>query len=181
MAGLAPFFLTGGSAKIKLNGKTIAFCDNFTYQVTVPTITPHFLGMYEAPYVEPMSYNVSGSFSIIRYTKGAAEVFKENSLKTPSSTSEKGNGIAQWGGQNEVGGMLNPSRLDNTIGFEIVVYQKMPDGQQVGMARLRNCRVVGADFNINKRSAARQNFNFMCSYLDEDTFAADFSGNGAHF
>ena len=68
MAGQTPFFLTGANAKIRVNGVTLAFCTNLSYSIAVNHATPQVLGMYEGSSVEPLSYRVTGSFTIIKYT-----------------------------------------------------------------------------------------------------------------
>ncbi len=67
MAGMRPFFLTGANAKIRVNGKTLAFATSLSYRIEVKHEDPRVLGMYEGHSLEPVGYRVSGSFSIIRY------------------------------------------------------------------------------------------------------------------
>jgi len=141
MAGLKPFFITGANAKIKLNGKTLAFCSDFNYSVQVLTKTPKVLGMYEGTSVEPLGYTVSGSFTVIRYAKDA----QSNIGVAPHGVApnDAGNGIGNWGTQwggtagdflarNGVGNDgraqegLDPSKFSNGTTFDIQVYQKIP-------------------------------------------------------
>jgi hypothetical protein len=141
MSGLKPFFITGANAKIKLNGKTMAFCTDFSYSVQVITKTPKVLGMYEGTSVEPLGYNVSGSFTVIRYAKDA--VSNIGSSPNNIATNDAGNGVGNWGSQwggtlgdflsrNGVGNdgraneALNPSKFGNGVTFDIQVYQKIP-------------------------------------------------------
>jgi hypothetical protein len=237
MSGIAPFFLTGANAKIKINGKTMAFCTDLSYSVQILTQTPKVLGMYEGSSVEPLGYSVSGSFSIIRYAKGAREALPNHPVGTTGN--DAGNGVGNWG--NAWGGdgvinaqglieqvgignsgraneALNPSKLGNATTFDIQVYQKVHTevktgvvtsgisnladlamggqyGQAIvtadqsekgvfketaliGIANIRNCRITQADFSLTKKGAAVQRFNFVALYVDEDSFAADFSGRG---
>jgi hypothetical protein len=194
MSGVHPFFITGAKAKVKVNGKTLAFCTDLTYSVQVLTQTPKILGMYEGSSVEPLGYTVSGSFSVIRYAKDA----KANiGGKPPNGVSDNGNSIGNWGSawgngagdffaRNGVGNdgraneALDPSKFQNGVTFDIQVYQKTPKGD-IGVANIRNVRVTQADFQIQKRGAAVQKFNFVALYADEDSFVADFSGQGQHF
>lgn len=193
MSGLLPFFVTGGNAKIKVNGKTLAFCTDLTYSISVLTQTPKILGMYEGSSVEPLGYSVSGSFSIIRYAKDAVS----NVGGTPPngiSSNDAGNGIGNWGAAwggglgnflaaNGVGNDgrpnedLDPSKLQNGTTFDIQVYQKT-NGGDLGVANIRSVRITQADFQISKKGAATQRFNFVALYADEDSFTADFSGIG---
>ena len=54
-------------------------------------------------------------------------------------------------------------------------------GDTIGVAKIRNCRITQADFQLSKKGIATQRFNFVALYVDEDSFVADFSGNGQHF
>ncbi len=195
MSGMRPFFITGANAKVKVNGKTMAFCTDLSYSVQVLTQTPKILGMYEGSSVEPLGYTVSGSFSIIRYAKDAkAEIDGKN----PNGVNDNGNSVGNWGSawgngigdffaRNGVGNdgraneALDPSRFQNGVSFDIQVYQKTADGGDLGVANIRNVRITQADFQIQKRGAAVQRFNFVALYVDEDSFVADFSGQGQHF
>jgi len=141
MSAARPFFITGANAKIKLNGKTMAFCSDFSYSVQILTQTPKVLGMYEGTSVEPLGYNVSGSFSIIRYVKDAQSNVG-GSEPHGIAKNDAGNGVGNWGSQwggslgdflsrNGVGNdgraneALDPSKLAGGTTFDIQVYQKI--------------------------------------------------------
>jgi hypothetical protein len=196
MSGIRPFFITGANAKVKVNDKTLAFCTDLSYSVQVITQTPKILGMYEGSSVEPLGYSVSGSFSVIRYAK---DVKSNVGGKSPNGTAgnDAGNGVGNWGSawgsglgsflaRNGVGNdgraneALDPSKFSNGVSFDIQVYQKTPSGD-IGVANIRNVRITQADFQLTKKGAAVQKFNFVALYVDEDSFAADFSGQGQHF
>jgi hypothetical protein len=70
MSGISPFFLNGGSARIRLNGVTLAWCTDVSYSIRVTHNAQHVLGLFEATSQDPQSYEVTGSFTIIRYAKG---------------------------------------------------------------------------------------------------------------
>jgi len=141
MAGQRPFFITGANAKIRLNGKTIAFCSDFSYSVQILTQTPKVLGMYEGSSVEPLGYSVSGSFTVIRYVKDAN---KNIGGQEPHgiAPNDAGNGVGNWGqawggglggflASNGIGNdgraneALDPSKFANGVTFDIQVYQKI--------------------------------------------------------
>ena len=142
MAGLRPNFLTGANAKIKLNGKTLAFCTDLSYSIQILTQTPKVLGMYEGSSVEPLGYTVSGSFTVIRYAK---DVRAATGGATPKgmAINDAGNGVGNWGsvwGGGLLGNALNtlgfgndgranealdPSRFAQGTTFDIQVYQKV--------------------------------------------------------
>jgi hypothetical protein len=233
MSGIRPFFITGANAKIKLNGKTLAFCTDLSYSVQIITQTPKVLGMYEGSSVEPLGYSVSGSFTIIRYAKGIREA---NGGRAPNdaAANDAGNGVGNWGSvwggglfkgavaslglgnDGRANEALDPSKFSQGTTFDIQVYQKVPfkpsgnkgfldqvagaiqgvadflGGQKmsgftaantevIGIANIRNCRITQAEFQLSKKGVAMQRFNFVALYVDEDSFVADFSGQGQHF
>lgn len=196
MAGIRPTFITGANAKVRVNDKTLAYCTDLSYSVQVLTQTPKVLGMYEGSSVEPLGYTVSGSFSVIRYAKDVQENVGGKAANGLAAN-DAGNGVGNWGGawggkvgdflaRNGVGNdgraneALDPSRFSNGVTFDIQVYQKTPNGD-IGVANIRNVRITQADFNLQKKNAATQRFNFVALYVDEDSFVADFSGVGQQF
>lgn len=193
MAGLAPFFLTGANAKVRVNNKTIAFCTDVSYSVSINTATPKILGMYESVSLEPLSYEVSGTFTVIRYAADAAPTVRSFGDSTPNGVSDTGNGIGAWGPTNPIAQQLSPtdgkafqnldpSTYQNGTFFDIDVSQKMSDGTTLGVARIRSCRINRADFTIGgKNQPAIERFAFKALYVDEDSFIAGFSGIGQQF
>ncbi len=196
MAGKSPFFLVGSNAIVRLNGRTMAFCTDITYSISVAHALPKVIGMYEAISVEPLSYEVSGTFSIIRYMNGVKGLLSTGS--SPNGVSEGGNGVGQWGpGTNRelifgsdgrAKDALNPATYGASCGFDIEILQKLAsidpsiEFQTVPVAKLRNCRVVKADFNIGSKTApAVERYMFYALYVDEDSFKADVSGVGQNF
>lgn len=195
MSGLRPFFLTGANAKIRLNGKTLAFCTDLSYSIQVLHQTPKVLGMYEGSSVEPLGYTVSGTFTVIRYVKGTKKS-SGTDLPSGAAKNDAGNGVGNWGAAWDKAAVaigndgrpnenLDPSRLEDGATFDIEVFQKVgkKDGQKedLGVAKIRNCRITQSDFSLSKKGAAVQRFSFTALYVDEDSFKADFSGQGQHF
>jgi hypothetical protein len=191
MAGMQPFFLTGANAKIRINGKTLAFCTNLAYTIKVTHSNPKILGMYEGHSIEPTGYEVNGRFTIIKYTAGMADLHEGHATKVPDGVKISGNGLGalKQDGLNSILGNGNdaqvhqafkPDALNNSIMFDIEVYQKGPHGDDNPVARLKNCRITQADFSLDKQGAATQAFQFMAVYADEDTFTTTPSGIGQH-
>jgi hypothetical protein len=208
MAGVKPFFLTGDKLKLVLNGKTIAFATDLSCSIQVSHQTPHVLGMYEGVSVEPLAYNVSGSFSIIRYVHNAIA----NIGGTPPngvSPSDAGNGVGNWGsvwgggvlnnvlstiGNPFSGGTdgraneaLDPSTYQTGTTFDILVYQQVANNAAdtgstttdvLGVIRIRSARITRADFSVNKKSPAQDRFEFTALYVDGDAYQANPSGTG---
>lgn len=145
MAGTKPTFITGATAKIRLNGKTLAFCQDFTCSIQINTQTPKVLGKYEGDSVEPLSYLVRGSFSIIRYAKGIKDAVGPGGFPNGLAANDAGNGVGNWGtvwgggsggadffARNGIGNngraheALDPSKFANGTTFDIQIYQKVP-------------------------------------------------------
>lgn len=184
MSGIKPFFITGANSKIKLNGKTMAFCTDISCSVQILTQTPKVLGKYEGSSVEPLGYTVSGSFTLIRYAKNAVSNIKG----APRHTVNSGNGMGNWtdtgiGAATDI--QANPADLSNGSTFDIEIYQKTEPSlgkfDQLGVMRIRNARITQADFSLSKKNVATQRFNFVALYADEDSFRADFSGQSDLF
>ena len=203
MANKVPFFLTGASAKIRVNNLTLAFCTDVQYSIRVAHAAPRVLGTFEASTLEPLSYDVRGQFSVIRYTRELSEFVKPGSA--PDGVNRAGNSVGAWGPYSSspskivkdvaassligsVGGMsradqsFDPAKLHFPMFFDIEIFQKAvdPSGSiQTGMvAKMRNCRLTGTDWRLSKRGVATQVFTFQACYADEDSFMAMVSGIG---
>jgi len=108
MAGKTPFFITGANAFLRLNHFTLAMCTDVTYSIRVKHASPHILGVFESFSQEPLSYEVSGSFTVVRYTKGL-----KNFLSGVQSQSD----LARFLGRNRVsGGVGNAAIFGNAQG-----------------------------------------------------------------
>lgn len=190
---MIPFFLTGANAKIRVNGKTMAFCTDVSYSIKVNHVAPKVLGMYEAHSVEPISYEVTGSFSIIKYVSGMADLHGSgHDGSVPDGVQKTGNGIGAWGpsGYHGITGNLNnpndgmahqsmtPKSYKDSVMFDIEIFQKAPCGNDNLVAKVRNVRIIQNDFQLTKKGVAMHRYQFMANYVDEDTFDADFSGVG---
>ncbi len=193
MPGMAPFFITGSNCKIKVNGVTLAYATNFSYSVSIPHARPKNLGSYESNSLEPLSYDVNGSFDVIRYVDGLKSKMEKLGYSVPNGVSDLGNGLGGWsplvgkgmgsalfsnGNDGKAHESLNPSRLQDAITFDIEIYQKLPDGKVTGVARVRSARIVAMNASLQKRGVMVQSFQFIAQYLDEDSFVADASTVG---
>ncbi len=189
MANKIPFLLTGANAKVKMNGVTIAMITNLSYNVTIPHFVPKVLGVYEGDTVEPLGYGISGSFSVIRYLQGL------DITKGPSGLSDSGNGTGAMTkyksgagsvlaktvgrpGDSKLQEALNPNKFKDSMGFDIEVYQKLPNGESSPAFRIRGARITSASGSLEKRAVYGQTFNFTAQYFDDDSVIADPSGQG---
>jgi len=191
MASKAPFFISGGNARIRVNNVTLAYVTDFSYSIRVNHQDVKILGVYEHDTAEPLSYGVSGSFTIIRYVEGSVTRAKQRQQSVPSGASDKGNGVGTWtrastilqrsgnftsdGRANEA---LDPVTFHRGTWFDIEFYQKLPDNNSTGVTRIRNCRITGADASVSKRGLFTQTFTFTANAVDEDSFIATQSGVG---
>lgn len=196
MSGKKPFFLTGANAKIIVNGVTIAFATNISYSVAVNHTSPRVLGRYEVEEHQPLAYDVTGTFTVIRYARGLADLIGKGSA--PDNVSKRGNGVGSWtqtGAGHEIRKLaglpntdfqfdgraddsLTPSRFFQSQMFDIEIRQQLHGRCDIVVAKLRDCRITGANFQLSKRGAATETFQFKARYADEDTFAARKSGVG---
>lgn len=143
MAGKVPFFLTGGNARIYINGKLIAFATDVNYRVSVKHASPRLLGKFEVEEHQPLTYDVSGSMTLIRYARGTKDFFGSGA---PDSVSQDGNGIGSMGQSGGILGVkkalglpngagrfdgnadenMNPGRMYQAKGFDIEIRQVLP-------------------------------------------------------
>lgn len=143
MAGRVPFFLTGGNAKILINNKTMAFATDVSYKVSVRHASPRVLGRYEVEAHIPLSYEVTGSMTIIRYARGLKDFLGSGA---PTDASNKGNGVGSMKLGSALGAVgsalglptvegqfdgaadenLIPQRLFQSKMFNIEIRQKIP-------------------------------------------------------
>jgi hypothetical protein len=99
---------------------------------------------------------------------------------------DKGNGIGSWEKNGDIFtsggavGSLDPSKFHRAMSFDIEIWQKTGDGDHA-IARFRNCRISHTGFKLTKKSEARQVFEFIAQYGDEDTFVTGESGVGQQY
>ena len=192
MAGKVPFFLTGANAKIKVNGVTLAFAANLSYNVEIPHFAPKILGVYESDTAEALGYSIRGQFSIIRYLEGSKAKAGDG---TVAGVDNSGNGLGNWTkyksaemdglartvgapGDDRAWQNLDPSSFSNGTTFDIEVYQKLSNGELSGAFRLRGVRITGVTGSLAKKEVYGQVFSFMAQYFDDDSLMADPSGMG---
>ena len=194
MSGLNPFFITGDKVRIRIDGKTVAFATDLMCSIQITHQTPHVLGMYEPTSVEPLSYNISGTFTVIRYVKnaianiGGSVPYGVNSKDVGNSASTFGsdthnsnNGLSNLGVAGAGGRAyeaLDPSTYSQGTTFDIEVYQKAPNDVVLGIIKIRSARITKADFSVSKRTPGIDRFEFVALYVDGDVSQAKPSGVG---
>lgn len=196
MSNKASFFPTGSNCKLIVNGVTLAFAIDFKYTIKIKHHSAKILGVYEADTQEPLAYDVNGNFTVIRYIEGMAGRLTGQGFSVPSGVSNLGNGVGSWtvnqpndivgtvkstgnftndGRANEA---LNPAKLHTATWFDIAFYQNTSDGNALGIALIKNCRITQVDSGIMKRGVFMQTFSFVANSVDEDSFLANPSGIG---
>jgi hypothetical protein len=149
VANKTPFFLTGANARILLNNKTVAYATNVSYRVSVKHTTPRVLGRFEVETIQPLTYDVTGTLSVIKYGRGLSRYFADHA---PDSVSNSGNGVGGYGLSSfggVIGGALglpntdgqfdgkpddsfNPSKFFQSKMFNIEIRQKVPSAGELG-------------------------------------------------
>jgi hypothetical protein len=136
-----PFFLTGANARIILNNRSVAYATDISYSVTVRHASPRVLGKFEVEVVQPLSYEVEGTLTIIKYAKG----MKDHVGDAPNAANQAGNGLGAFDSDNGAiasalglpsGGKFdggtsenfNPQRMFQSKMFDIEIRQAIPPG-----------------------------------------------------
>jgi hypothetical protein len=176
--------ITGSNAKIKINGITLAYATDVQYDVSVQTIPIETMGRYEVLANEPIATLVSGSFSIVRYTKAA----KDGDIQ---GAAQGGNGIGNWGdpasGEVAAKGMsshINPGYLLNSKTVDIELFRKSkndpsdagtkPDSEL--FLKIKDARLTRMSGSVNKRGVLMESFTFVAEMIQNDSFEAVYSG-----
>lgn len=195
--GKKPFFLTGANARILLNNRTAAFATDVSYRVTVKHATPRVLGRAEVETIQPLTYDVSGSLTVIRYGRGLQGHFGG---AAPADASNRGDGVGSFGPSSPVdaavaalglpkGGSFDgaanenfdPSRFFQSKMFNIEIRQKVLNNEETPVVLLRDCRFDEMNFGLNKKGVATLTMSFRARYADDDTMIARKSGAGQEF
>jgi hypothetical protein len=165
-----PGFLTGASARVKLNSKTIAYAQEVSYSTQLEVMPIEVMGNYETITYEPLAYRVSGSLSIVRYTKNT------KTLTAIPGTSDSGNSFLAGGYDGAadvaVSGQFDPAQIiaGNTCDLEIM--QRQDDGTPAGsyqsVVKITGVKFTGMNGTINKRGNLVVNASFVGTLVGED-------------
>lgn len=177
MANMKPGFITGANAKIKMFGKTIAYCADVAYNISVQTIPIESMGKYEVHSNEPVAYSVDGSFSIIRYTKRASSG-ADGGVITDAAPG-RGNDPSQIdGGTNgKASDHLNPKNLLASQTFDLEIFEKKASGE-AELIRIADCRLTRRGMSLNKRGVMVDNYAYVgILHQDMDIVILERTGN----
>jgi len=160
MAQMKPGFITGANAKIKIFNKTIAYCSDVAYNVSVQTIPIESMGKYEVHSNEPVGYTVDGSFSVIRYTRGATS--SANGGVIENAANGKGNSPlnVENGTNGNMQEHLDPASLLKSQTFDLEIHEKRVKGD-VSVFTVKDCRVVRRGMSLNKRGVMVDNYAYV--------------------
>jgi hypothetical protein len=183
MAAKKPSFITGATAKIKVGGKTFAYCSDVSYSIVVDTIPIETMGRYEAVTNEPVNYSVAGELSVVRYTS----IAKTNNMP---GTNTGGNGLGKvnytTGGN--ASHEINPGNLLVSQTWDLSVFQKEQAAATAGgdtgittesieFITIKDCRFTRKSAQITKRGILVDRLAFVGVIADDDSFDASFSGD----
>lgn len=171
MAGVKPGLITGSNAKIQFGGKTLAYATDIQYSVDTVVIPVEVMGHFEMIANEPISISVNGSFTVVRYAKGAAiAAAGENSATLPGA-SAGGNGIGQLGGDSQKDA-FNPAEILKTSTVDIAIFQKAqgPNGTLASspVVKIIDCRLTRMSGSVNKRGVLTEGYSFVGRLLQDD-------------
>ena len=160
MAQLKPGFIAGANAKVKMFNKTVAYCQDVSYNVSVQTIPIESIGKYEVHSNEPVSYNVDGTFSIIRYTKNATKAASGGVIKDAADGKNNAPESLEDGGNGNAGQHLDPAQLLASQTFDLEIYEKRADGE-TALYRVLDCRIVRRSMSLNKRGVVTDGYAYV--------------------
>lgn len=193
MAGQMPSFITGANAKIKVGTLTMAYAQDVSYSIEVSTIPVETIGRYEVVTNEPIAYYVSGTLSVIRYTKSAASVTGTTGTVL-QGVNKTGNSINNWNDASagNIGKHFDPGQLLNSKTFDLEIIAKIsgssggaiaavgstpevaaganPAGSTGGesIIKIRDCRLTRKQGSITKRGLIVDQFAFSAVLADND-------------
>lgn len=173
MAQMKPGFITGANAKLKMFNKTMAYCADVSYNISVQTIPIESIGKYEVHANEPVSYSVDGSFSVIRYTKVAKDVGKVANAAADGNAPIK---VAD--GSVNMGQHVDPKQLLDSETFDLEIIEKRAGGLDQAIFTVKDCRLTRRGMTLNKRGVMVDAYSYVgILATDADIGAANAVGN----
>ena len=169
MAGVKPGLITGSNAKLKFDGKTLAYATDVQYSVDTAVIPVEVMGHFEVIANEPIAITVAGSFTVVRYAKGAAIAAGDSS--TLPGASANGNGIGQLGGPKQKDA-FNPKNILQSSTVDMDIFQKAigPNGTESSNAivKIIDCRLTRMSGSVNKRGVLTEGYSFVGRLFQDD-------------
>lgn len=170
-----PGFITGASARVAVFGKTFAYATDVSYNVQVEMLPIETMGRYEAHSNEPIGYRVSGSFSLIRYSKYASvaniENVADNKTNAPADVDAR------------MKAQLDPSQLLLSETFNMEIFQRAATTatatttEQKTVMMLTDCRITSRSGSLNRRGVMVENYAFVGILMHDTDAVAGIVGN----
>ena len=173
MAGVKPGLITGSNAKILFGGKTLAYATDIQYSVDTAVIPVEVMGHFEVIANEPIAITVNGSFTVVRYAKGAAVAATGTDSATLPGANASGNGIGALGGADQKEA-FNPASILATKTVDIAIFQKSLAGATVDtttatpVVKIIDCRLTRMSGSVNKRGVLTEGYSFVGRLLQDD-------------
>lgn len=179
MAGVVPGLITGSNAKVQFGGKTLAYATDIQYSVDTAVIPVEVMGHFEVIANEPIAITVNGSFTVVRYAKGAAVAAAGSSSATLPGANASGNGIGALGGDQAEA--FNPAKILKTKTVDIAIFQKSLGAngtpQSKPTVKIIDCRLTRMSGSVNKRGVLTEAYSFVGRLLQDDEHAPGVSSD----
>jgi len=171
MAGVKPGLITGSNAKIQFGDKTLAYATDIQYSVDTAVIPVEVMGHFEVIANEPIAITVAGSFTVVRYAKGAAVAATTTDSATLPGANASGNGVGALGGNQAEA--FNPAKILTTQTVDIAIFQKVLAGQtstsdSKPVVKIIDCRLTRMSGSVNKRGVLTEGYSFVGRLLQDD-------------
>jgi len=182
--------ITGANAKIQVADTTLAYASDVSYTLNIDHIPVEVMNKYEVVSNEPVSMTLSGSFSVVRYSKAATiEVplldDNGNPVSPPKTTTKyvpgESNSPNEWTHDKSKLKPFSPGDLLASKTFDITITQRYVDAngkeQDVNFLKFKDCRITGRSTSLNKRSVMVERFDFIGETMDDDKITSAGSGD----
>lgn len=165
-------FVTGANAKLKISGTVVAYATDVQYREDVQHVPIYTMGKIDAHAYEPVGYSVSGSFSVIRYTKntdaGAPAATAANRGNSPglypNVTPSTGNLYQQ----------MDPNEWLASQTVDIEVFERYVNSGGTGgtadtsVIKILDCRLTRRGISLTKRGVLSESFQFVGEMIGDD-------------
>jgi hypothetical protein len=153
MSGKHPLFTTGSNCYIKINDIRIAYATGLEVDVSIPHTSYYTLGRYEPENIQPASYSVKGSFTVLKYIEGLKDKLHK---QVPDGSSNYGNSI----------GAMSPSGGD-LVGGGVVADKLFEVG---GISAIGGAVVGVTTSMMGNMMDSKVQFSLIPKYLNQSVF-----------
>lgn len=160
----------------------MAYGADVAYNISVATIPIETMGKYEVHSNEPVAYTVSGSFSIVRYTKASADISNiagESETGAANGTGVAGNNSNSSGttldSGTAPGAHFDPSRLLMSASFDLEILEKSAAGD-TSVFLIQDCRMTSRSASLNKRGVLVDSYQYVAILAGDNETVANFPG-----